>query len=109
MEQKNQVKCPVCGKVTTEAKKRSYEELLRKVENLTKSLEYRDMEKHADDELLEKKRKTIAEQSKQIEFLQKSLLDNRRQLEKFADDNVELRVENARLVNRSFWERVLNK
>ena len=116
MEQKNQVKCPVCGKVTTEAKKRSYEELLRKVENLTKSLEYRDMEKHADDELLEKKRKTIvdlrktiSDQWKQIETLQKQLLDVRTQLEKFADDNVELRVENARLVNRSFWERVLNK
>lgn len=109
MEQKNQTKCPVCGKFTTEAKKRAYDEMVRKVENLTKSLEYRDMEKHADEELLEKKRQTIKEQAKQIELLRKSYEEQRKTCEALADENVELRVENARLQNRGLWERIVNK
>lgn len=107
--EKKQVKCPVCGKFTTEAKRASYESMSKEVESLRQSLEYRDMEKHADEELLEKKRKTIEELTARERLLRERYSQLKQQLEAMADENVDLRMENARLVNRGFLDRVFNR
>lgn len=149
--EKKQVKCPVCGKFTTEAKRASYESelselrerygqqskelgnarkelselrsmephpatdaglllsLQKEVSALKQSLEYRDMEKHADEELLEKKRKTIEELTARERLLRERYSQLKQQLEAMADENVDLRMENARLVNRGFLDRVFNR
>lgn len=109
MEQKEKIVCPVCGKATTAAKLKKYDELVKEVKDLRNSLELERMESNAKEELLEKKRKTIAERGKELDMIRTQMNEYRRQVEAFADENVDLRVENARLVNRGFWERLLNK
>lgn len=107
--EKKQVKCPVCGKFTTEEKKASYETLASEIKDLKLSLEYRDMEKKADEELLEKKRKTIEELKKSEKSWHDKYVELKAQLEAMADENVDLRMEVARLVNRSFLDRLFNR
>lgn len=79
------------------------------VSSLRQSLEYRDMEKHADEELLEKKRKTIEELKASERQLRDRYSQLKQQLEAMADENVDLRMENARLVNRGFFGRLFNR
>lgn len=79
------------------------------VSALRQSLEYRDMEKHADEELLEKKRKTIEELKASERQLRDRYSQLKQQLEAMADENVDLRMENARLVNRGFFGRLFNR
>lgn len=83
--------------------------LQEEVSALKQSLEYRDMEKHADEELLEKKRKTIEELKASERQLRERYSQLKQQLEAMADENVDLRVENARLVNRGFLDRLFNR
>lgn len=83
--------------------------LQKEVSALRQSLEYRDMEKHADEELLEKKRKTIEELKASERQLRERYSQLKQQLEAMADENVDLRMENARLVNRGFLDRVFNR
>lgn len=77
--------------------------------SLRQSLELRDMEKHADEELLEKKRKTIEELKASERQLRERYSQLKQQLEAMADENVDLRMENARLVNRGFLDRLFNR
>lgn len=79
------------------------------VSALRQSLELRDMEKHADEELLEKKRKTIEELKASERQLRERYSQLKQQLEAMADENVDLRMENARLVNRGFLDRLFNR
>ena len=83
--------------------------LQEEVSALKQSLEYRDMEKHADEELLEKKRKTIEELKASERQLRERYSQLKQQLEAMADENVDLRMENARLVNRGFLDRLFNR
>lgn len=83
--------------------------LRKEVKDLRKSLELRDMEKHADEELLEKKRKTIEELKASERQLRDRYSQLKQQLEAMADENVDLRMENARLVNRGFLDRLFNR
>ena len=83
--------------------------LQKEVSALKQSLEYRDMEKHADEELLEKKRKTIEELKASERQLRERYSQLKQQLEAMADENVDLRMENARLVNRGFLDRLFNR
>lgn len=83
--------------------------LRKDVKDLRKSLELRDMEKAADDELLEKKRKQIHDLSVSECKLREQYSSLQKQLEAMTEDNVNLRVENARLVNRSFLDRLFNR
>lgn len=83
--------------------------LQEEVSALRQSLEYRDMEKHADEELLEKKRKTIEELKASERQLRERYSQLKQQLEAMADENVDLRMENARLVNRGFLDRLFNR
>lgn len=83
--------------------------LQKEVSALRQSLEYRDMEKHADEELLEKKRKTIEELKASERQLRDRYGQLKQQLEAMADENVDLRMENARLVNRGFLGRLFNR
>lgn len=83
--------------------------LQEEVSALRQSLEYRDMEKHADEELLEKKRKTIEELKASERQLRDRYSQLKQQLEAMADENVDLRMENARLVNRGFFGRLFNR
>lgn len=83
--------------------------LQNEVSALRQSLEYRDMEKHADEELLEKKRKTIEELKASERQLRERYSQLKQQLEAMADENVDLRMENARLVNRGFLDRLFNR
>lgn len=83
--------------------------LQEEVSALRQSLEYRDMEKHADEELLEKKRKTIEELKASERQLRERYSQLKQQLEAMADENVDLRMENARLVNRGFFGRLFNR
>lgn len=83
--------------------------LQEKVSALRQSLELRDMEKHADEELLEKKRKTIEELKASERQLRERYSQLKQQLVAMADENVDLRVENARLVNRGFLDRLFNR
>ena len=83
--------------------------LREEVSALKQSLEYRDMEKHADEELLEKKRKTIEELKSSERQLRERYSQLKQQLEAMADENVDLRMENARLVNRGFLDRLFNR
>lgn len=76
---------------------------------MRQSLESRDMEKHADEELLEKKRKTIEELKASERQLRERYSQLKQQLEAMADENVDLRMENARLVNRGFLDRLFNR
>ena len=109
MEQKHQVTCPICGKFTTEASKRKYDELVTKVQNLSKAVEYHDLEKHADEELLEKKRKTIKELSGVEARLRERVAELRKENDALLDEVAELRLENERIMNRSFIDRLFNK
>ena len=83
--------------------------LQNEVSALKQSLELRDMEKHADEELLEKKRKTIEELKASERQLRERYSQLKQQLEAMADENVDLRMENARLVNRGFLDRLFNR
>lgn len=83
--------------------------LQEEVSALRQSLEYRDMEKHADEELLDKKRKTIEELKASERQLRERYSQLKQQLEAMADENVDLRMENARLVNRGFLDRLFNR
>lgn len=83
--------------------------LRKELKDLRKSLDLRDMEKAADDELLEKKRKQIHDLSVSECKLREQYSALQKQLEEMSEDNVNLRVENARLVNRSFLDRLFNR
>lgn len=83
--------------------------LREEVSALKQSLEYRDIEKHVDEELLDKKRKTIEELKASERQLRERYGQLKQQLEAMADENVDLRVENARLVNRGFLDRLFNR